>query len=170
MRRPVFLTLLCVAIALLTWAFSTSGKEGVLIFILGTAILLSMLAVGGLRLVGSAHHKRKTSATNNSAILGAMLGLFLGAVIGERSGFGLVMFSIFHPDLPERDFGTELGAIGGGLLGAFFLASLCGILQILIVRPEKVVTVADSKDSRSRGDSALQTHAPECGWVPNFQL
>ena len=78
MRRPVFLTLLCVAIALLTWAFSTSGKEGVLIFILGAAILLSMLAVCGLRLVGSAHHKRKTSATNNSAILGALLGVFLG--------------------------------------------------------------------------------------------
>ena len=154
MIRPVFLTPLCVAIALLTWAFSNNGKEGVLGFILGAAILLSMLAIGGMRVVGSALHKRKTSATNNSAILGALLGVFLGGGIGARSGFGLVMFSIFNPDLPERDFGTGFGAIGGGLLGAFFLASLFGILQISIVRPEKVVPVADSRDSRLRGDSA----------------
>ena len=154
MRRLVFLTLLCVAIALLAWAFSTSGKEGILIFFLGAAILLCTLVVGGLRLVRATLSKRDAQPTNISAILGSLVGLFLGCFIGVRLEFGRVMISIFNPDLPERDFGTLFGAIGGGLLGAFFLGLLSGILQILIVRSEKAVSVEDSKDSRSRGGSA----------------
>ena len=154
MRRPVFLALLCVAIALLAWAFSTRDKEGMLFFFLGAAILLCTLVVGGLRLVGSALSKRKTPPTNISAILGALLGLFLGGFVGARIGFGRVMISILNPDLPEQDSGTSFGAIGGGILGAFFLALLSGMLQILIIRPEKVVPIADLEDSNSRGDTA----------------
>ena len=154
MKRPVFLTLLCVAIALLMWAFSTRGKEGILFFFLGMAILLCTLVVGGLRLVRATLSKRDAQPTNISAILGSLVGLFLGCFIGVRLEFGRVMISIFNPDLPERDFGTLFGAIGGGLLGAFFLGLLSGILQMSIVRSAKAVPVADSKDSRSRGDSA----------------
>ena len=154
MRQPVFLTLLCVAVVLLTWAFSTRGKEGILIFFLGAAVLLCTLVVGGLRLVGATLSKRDAQPTNISAILGSLVGLFLGGFVGVRLGFGRVMISIFNPDLPERDFGTLFGAIGGGLLGAFFLGLLSGILQMSIVRFEKAVPVEDSKDSRSRGGSA----------------
>lgn len=154
MRRLFFLALLCVAVALLTWAFSTRGKEGILFFFLGMAILLCTLVVGGLRLVLATLSKRDAQPTNISAILGSLVGLFLGCFIGVRLEFGRVMISIFNPDLPERDFGTLFGAIGGGLLGAFFLGLLSGILQILIVRSEKAVSVEDSKDSRSRGGSA----------------
>ena len=154
MRRLFFLALLCVAVALLTWAFSTRGKEGILIFFLGAAVLLCTLVVGGLRLVRATLSKRDAQPTNISAILGSLVGLFLGCFIGVRLEFGRVMISIFNPDLPERDFGTLFGAIGGGLLGAFFLGLLSGILQISIVRSEKAVSVEDSKDSRSRGGSA----------------
>ncbi len=156
MRRLVFLSLLCVAIALLAWAFSTRGKEGMLIFFFGAAILLCTFVVGGLRLVGSTLSKRKTPPMNISAIqiLGSLIGLFLGGVVGARIGFGRVMISIFNPDLPERDFGTSFGAIGGGILGAFFLTLLSGILQMLIVRLEKVAPVGDSEGSNSRGDTA----------------
>jgi len=136
MKRLVFIALLCVASVLLLWAFSTHGKEGLLIFFLGAALLLCTLAVGGARLVAG-----KTSTTNNFAILGAIVGLFLGGVVGVKTGFGRVMISILNPDLPERDFGTSFGAIGGGMLGAFFLALLSGILQMLFVRHENAAPV-----------------------------
>ena len=142
MKRIVFVALLGVGIALLAWAFSTRDKEGMLIFFFGAALLLCTFVVGGWR-VGS----RKTPATNSSAILGALIGLFLGGFVGARVGFGRVMISVFNPDLPEQDFGTLFGAIGGGILGAFFLALLSGILHMLIVRPEKVAPVEDSNDS-----------------------
>ena len=142
MKRLVFIALLCVASVLLLYAFSTHKKEGLLIFFLGAALLLCTLAVGGTRLV-----TRKTPTTNSSAILGAIIGLFLGGVVGVKIGFGRVMISIFNPDLPERDFGTSFGAIGGGILGAFFLALLSGILQMLFVRPENAAAVEDSEAS-----------------------
>lgn len=50
MNRIAFLFLLCVASALLAWAFSNHGKEGAAIFFLGAALLLCTLAVGGIRL------------------------------------------------------------------------------------------------------------------------
>jgi hypothetical protein len=149
MNLIVFVSFLCVASALLAWAFSTHGKEGMLIFFLGAALLLCTLAVGGTRLVTG-----KTSTTNKFGILGATIGLFSGAVVGVKIGFGRVMISIFNPDLPERDFVTSFGAIGGGILGAFFLALLSGILQMLFVRPEKAAPVEDSEASDSRGDTA----------------
>ena len=154
MRRPFFFTLLCVAIALLTWAFSTRAKEGILMVFLGAAILLCTLVVGGLRHAGATLSKRNTPPTNISAILGALVGLFLGGFVGARLEFGRVMISIFNSDLSERDFGTSFGTIGGGLLGAFFLGLLSGRLQMSIVGSAKAVPVEDSKDSRSRGDSA----------------
>jgi hypothetical protein len=142
MKRLVFIALLCVASVLLLRAFSTREKEGELFFFLGAALLLCTLAVGGTRLV-----TRKTPTTNSSAILGAIIGLFLGGVVGVKTGFGRVMISVFNPDLPERDFGTSFGAIGGGILGAFFLALLSGILQMLFVRPDNAAAVEDSKAS-----------------------
>ena len=147
MKRIVFIAFLCVASALLAWAFSTRDKEGMLIFFLGAALLLCTLAVGGTRLVTG-----KTPTTNKFAISGATIGLFLGGVVGAQTGFGRVMISIFNPDFPERDIGTSFGAIGGGILGAFFLALLSGILQMLFVRPENAAPVEDSEASDSRGD------------------
>ena len=93
-----------------------------LIFFLVAALLLCTVAVGGTRLVTG-----KTSTTNELGILGATIGLFSGGMVGEKIGFGRVMISIFNPDLPERDFVTSFGAIGGGILNAFFLALLRGI-------------------------------------------
>ncbi len=154
MKRLAFLLLVCVALSLLGWAFSTNGKEGLLIFFLGAATLLCTLAVGGFRLIGSAHGKPRPLVTNHYAMVGAVIGLFLGGLVGVRSGFGRFMISIFNPDLPERDFGLEFGAIGGGLVGAFLVALLGGILQIVIARSEKGVTAADSGDEGSRGDIA----------------
>jgi len=51
MHRIAFLFLLCVASALLAWAFSNNGKEAAPVFLLGAALLLCTLAVGGIRLV-----------------------------------------------------------------------------------------------------------------------
>jgi len=140
--------------SLLTWAFTTRGKEGIPIFFIGAAILLCTLVVGGLRLVGATLSSSNTPPANISAILGAIVGLFLGGFVGAKLEFGRVMINIFNSDLPERDFGTSFGAIGGGLLGAFLLGLLSGTLQISIVRSEKSVPVEDSTNSRSRGDSA----------------
>ena len=98
-----------------------------LIFFLGVAFLLCTVVVGGTRLVTG-----NTSTTNEREILGATIGLFSGGVVGEKTGFGRVMISIGNPDLPERDFVTSFGAIGDGILNAFFLASLRGILQVLL--------------------------------------
>ena len=140
MKRIVFFASLGVATALLAWAFSTDAKEGMLIFLLGATLFLCTIFVGGWRLVGT----RKMPTTNFSAILGALIGLFLGGFVGARFGFGRVMISVFNPDLPEQDFGTFFGAIGGSILGAFFLALLSGILHMLIFRPEKDAPVDDS--------------------------
>lgn len=118
-------------------------------FFLGAALLLCALAVGGTRLVTG-----KTPTTNEFGILGATIGLFSGVVVGVKTGFGRVMICIFNPDLPERDFSTSLGAIGGGTLGAFFLALRSGILQILFVGPENAVLIEDSEASDSRGHTA----------------
>jgi hypothetical protein len=156
MRRIVFVALLGVAIALLTWALAMRGKEGMLIFFLGADILLCTLVVGGLRFSSEMFSKGKTPTTNTSAILGALIGLFIGGIVGARSDLGRVVISVFNPDLPEQDFGTSFGAIGGGILGAFFLALVSGLLRMLIVRPEKAVPVESSEDSvpDSRGDTA----------------
>jgi len=51
MHRITFLFLLCIASALLAWAFSNNGKEASPVFLLGAALLLCILAVGGIRLV-----------------------------------------------------------------------------------------------------------------------
>ncbi|MCP4169743.1 MAG: hypothetical protein GY758_03100 [Fuerstiella sp.] len=126
MKRTVFVVSLCVATALLVCAFNTRGKEGMLSFFLGAALLFCTLALSGLRLV-----VRKTSETNKFVNLGAFMGLFLGGTFGAKSGFGGAMISIFNPELPIQEFGALLGALGGGVLGAFVLALLCGSLQAL---------------------------------------
>ena len=67
------------------------------------------------------------------------------------------MISIFNVQLAplaERDFAALLGVIGGGILGAFFLALLIGILQMLFVRPENAAAVEDTEASDSRADTA----------------
>ena len=60
-----------------------------------------------------------------------------------RMGFGHTMISLFNPDLSERDFRASFGTIGGGIRGAFLLALIIGILQTVIVRPQKTVSVED---------------------------
>ncbi len=137
MKRRVLLALLVVA-NLLPWVFFTSDKAGMSIFFLGMTINLGTLAVSGLRLVGLMFVKRPTPPTNTSAMLGSLMGLFLGGVVGATSGLGPVMISFFNPDLPEQDFGKLFGAIGGGILGSCFFALLFGILRIRIVRPDEV--------------------------------
>ena len=147
MRRIVVISLLCVAIALLVWAFSTRGKEGMLFFFLGGAILLSTLVIVGMGAV-STQSANNQPPTNTYAILGAILGLFLGGLAGAKISFlGRAMIAIFNPDLPERDYGTSFGVIGGALLGAFVLALLLSQLQKLIVQPESAVPANDSQDS-----------------------
>ena len=142
MNRIVFVASLCVATALLAWAFSTRGKEGMHIFFLGSVLLLCTLAVGWLRLV-----TRKTPTTKKSAIFGAFAGLFLGGMVGAKSGFGRVMISIFNPELPVQDFGASFGGMGGGILGAFVLALLFGNLQLLAAGRGSVVPSEDSQAS-----------------------
>jgi hypothetical protein len=80
--RPVLLTLLCVAIALLAWDFSTHGKEGILILFFGAAIVLCTLVVGGLQPVCAKLSMCDTRPSNISAILHARVGLFLR--VGRR--------------------------------------------------------------------------------------
>lgn len=140
MNRTTFVVSLCVATALLAWAFSIRGKEGLPIFFLGAALLLFTFAVGWLRL-----GTRNTQTTNRYAILCALTGLVLGGVIGAKSGFGLVMISIFNPELMVQDFGVPLGAMGGGILGAFILVLLFGTLQYLAAGRGSVVRSEDSK-------------------------
>ena len=155
MSRIVFFALIVVGYALVVWAFSTDGKEGMFIFFLGVSILLSTLAVGGLRRYRSKYSAEKTPKTNAFAILGALIGLSLGSALGARSGFGEVMISIFNPDLPQQDYGTVFGAVGGGILGAFLLALLSGSL-LLLRRTKKVGTVEriEASSPDSRGDTA----------------
>lgn len=69
------------------------------------------------------------------------------------------MISIFNVQLAplaERDFAALLGVIGGGILGAFFLALLSGILQMLCLQPENAAAVEDSEASDLRADTAQQ--------------
>ena len=50
------------------------------------------------------------------------------------------MIAVFNPELMEQDFGMTFGAIGGGILGAFVLAFLFGIVQLLAVRKKQSST------------------------------
>ena len=126
-----------------------------LIFLLGAAILIGTLVVGGMRLAASTVFKRKHPTKNTAAIFAAILGLFLGGFVGAQIGFGRVMISIFNPDLPEQDFSALFGAVGGGLLGAFFFALLSGTLQSLVVRPNNATQPEDCRESlpNSHGDT-----------------
>ncbi len=133
--NPVFLVSLCGAIALLLFAFSTNGKEGMAFFFLGAVWLLCTLAVGLLR-----WGTPNPPSTNKFAIVGAVIGLFFGGVIGANCGFGRVVIAVFNPELMEQDFGMTFGAIGGGILGAFVLAFLFGIVQLLAVRKKQSST------------------------------
>ncbi|MCH2202237.1 MAG: hypothetical protein MK102_09715 [Fuerstiella sp.] len=82
----------------------------------------ALLGLVGFMAVSATHKAWKIDAskTNNLAILGALLGAICGGVIGALSSFGRLMISIFNPSLPERDFQTLFGAIGGTFLGALF--------------------------------------------------
>lgn len=125
----VFAALIIISIVLLIEAFSTRGKEGVFFFFLGAATLLCTLTIGGLRVNRSRSSSQAAHAPDFSALAGAFAGLMLGGVAGAFSGFGRIVIAIFNPDLPEQDFGESFGAIGGGLLGAFFLAIAGGVLR-----------------------------------------
>lgn len=133
--NPIFLVSLCGATALLLFAFSTNGKEGMAFFFFGAVWLLCTLAVGLLR-----WGTPNPPSTNKFAIVGAVIGLLFGGVIGANCGFGRVVIAVFNPELMEQDFGMTLGAIGGGILGAFVLAFLFGIVQLLAVRKKQSST------------------------------
>ena len=125
MNRPVFIVSLSVATALLVWAFSIREKEGLPIFAIGSALFLCTLAVGSLRF-----GTRDAPTTNKHVIFGALISLILGGVVGAASGFGSVLITIFTPELMVQDFGASLGAMVGGILGAFILALLFGTLPL----------------------------------------
>ncbi len=147
MKKPTYLSLLTVSAALLVWAFSTNGKEGLLLFFIGATLLLSTLAVGSVRHRGSANKETYAPRTNIPAIAGAVLGLLLGGFAGAFSGFGKKMIAVFNPDLPHQDFEIPFGAMGGGILGAFLIALLGGMLQ----KPSL-------EDDNSRPDEEAKTH------------
>ena len=149
MKKPTYLSLLTVAAALLVWAFSTNGKEGLLLFFIGATLLLSTLAVGSVRHCSSVNKANHTPRTNIPAIAGAVLGLLLGGLVGAFSGFGKKMIAVFNPDLPHQDFEISFGAIGGGILGAFLIALLGGILQKPSVEDKNSTPDEDDKTQTS---------------------
>ena len=73
---------------------------------------------------------RDAPTTNKHVIFGALISLILGGVVGAASGFGSVLITIFTPELMVQDFGASLGAMVGGILGAFILALLFGTLPL----------------------------------------
>ena len=141
-RASPLIALLGIGLALLVWAALIRGKEGAVIFFLGSGVVLCTLGVSGLRL-----GKRKASATNATAIIGALIGLLIGGFVGANFGLGPVMISILNPDLPYQDFDTLFGAVGGSILGAFFLALLSGAVQTSIMRAKQAARVEDSEES-----------------------
>ena len=154
MQRVTLLTSSVIGTALVVWAFFDRSKDGMLILFMGTAIFLCTLAIVALR--SALRDEWKTPKTNTLAILGALIGLFLGGFVGASFGFGRVMIAIFNPHLPEQDFGTIFGSIGGGFLGAFFLALVGGILQRLFVQRNEDVPAKNPKKTlpSSLGDAS----------------
>lgn len=145
MSRTVFAILLCISVGLLMCAFSTRGKEGMFIFAVGAATLLCTVAVAVLP------SKTKSPRTHVAALLGALVGLFLGGFIGASTRLGRLLISILNPDLPEHDFGTPFGAIGGAILGAFSLALLLGVLRTVFVRSRNVCRADCEQSSPNTG-------------------
>ena len=96
----------------------------------------TLLGLVGFSVVSAAHRAWKidASTTNYVPILGAMLGAICGGLVGALSGFGRLMISIFNSDLPERDFRTFFGAIGGVFLGALLGACLVSAIPSLLRR------------------------------------
>lgn len=145
MRPATFLTAAVVGTALIVWAFAIRTMDGMLIFLLGVAILLCTLAIAMMRSVK--RHERATSKTNTLAILGSLIGLFVGGYVGASFGLGRVMIAIFNPSLPEQDFGSLFGSIGGGFLGAFILALLGGTVQGFLAKPKEAPPGEDPKQT-----------------------
>ena len=87
---------------------------GALLGLVGAAVVRGMERI--LRL--------KTGRTDYPALGGALAGAVVGGIVGPQSGLGRLMIAVFNPDLPERDFATAFGMIGGILGGSFLGAAL----------------------------------------------
>ena len=147
MTKSAFIGALVVAGILIVCAFSTSGKEGIQWFFLGTALLFCTLAIGVIRGLGSMLLGGRKPSTQKPVMLGALLGLFLGGLVGAQLGLGQVVASIFNPKLIEPETLSSLGAMYGALLGAFLLALLAGVLQMVMSSRQAVAPLEGSENA-----------------------
>ena len=147
MTKSAFIGALVVAGILIVCAFTTNGKEGVQWFFLGTVLLFCTLAIGVIRGLGSMLLGGRKPSTQKPVMLGALLGLFLGGLVGAQLGLGQVVASIFNPELVEPEILTSLGAVYGGLLGAFLLALLTGVLQMVMSSRQAVAPLEGSENA-----------------------
>ena len=135
------------AVVLIVLAFFASGDEGLPLFLLGTATLICTLAIAVLRGVGSILLGRRKPVTHVPVIVGGVLGLFLGGLVGAPLGLGPVVASIFNPKLVEPETLSSLGAMYGALLGAFLLALLGGVLQMVMASRQAVAPLEGSENA-----------------------
>ena len=138
---------LVVAVVLLVLAFFASGDEGLPLFLLGTATLICTIAIAVLRGLGSMLLGGRKPATQKPVMLAALLGLFLGGLVGAQIGLGKVVASIFNPKLVEPETLSSLGAMYGALLGAFLLALLAGVLQMVMASRQAVAPLEGSENA-----------------------
>jgi len=85
MKHVGFVALLAIALGMIAWAFSTTGKEGMFVFCLGSAILLCTLAVVGLRGLGS------------QVAAGHVLEYVEGTAADQRVGAAALTVEVFWP-------------------------------------------------------------------------
>ena len=128
MKQTPFFVSISVGAILVFLGCSMRDKEGLFVFFSGSAILLCTLAVFGIRAAGP---KTNSVSTNWSALVGAIVGMCLGAYVGPLTGLGILMIAFFNPQLPERDFNSVFGAMGGSILGALLLGTFSATLNKL---------------------------------------
>ncbi|MSR56831.1 MAG: hypothetical protein EXS05_04065 [Planctomycetaceae bacterium] len=136
-----------IAVATILAVVYQREKVGALYFFLGAAILLSMLAIRGLRYAGGKLSKGRTPKTNYLAMLGALLGVLLGGFVGATTSFGNLAFPLLFRHLRGNEYSTLYGCVCGAIVGGFVLAVVGGILQMLIARPKQAAVVGDSERS-----------------------
>ena len=137
MRRIIDSVLFFGGTGLLVWALFSTGKEYFFLFMSGAALLLCLFTLVGLRLAASRLLQRPSPPTNTFALLGGVAGLVAGGLIGGNADFGNWLFACFNPDTPLESQAILVGAVGGGLAGAFCLALVGGITQLLISRSKQ---------------------------------
>jgi hypothetical protein len=118
------------------WALVIVGSFGAFLGIAGFGVVC--LSNGGSTL--------NRSKTNLFAIAGSLLGAVVGGYIGAVSNFGRVMIAIFNPGLPEMDFLSSFGAIGGAFIGAPVAACLFAAAAAWLRRGNEQVPPSEETD------------------------